>query len=88
MLVAFCGQISIHFYMPLTFIYHLAVDGLCSVVDRMSDYRSRGCDLEFQFGYITYMVIDQEIFLVILSFSLIQEGCLSVTGISMCTSTG
>ena len=48
-----------------------------------------GSQVYFQLGYITFVEIDHEIISVdILPLLLIQEGQLSVTDESMCTSTG
>ena len=49
---------------------------------------SRGQKFESQLHHITFIEIDHEIiYAVILPLLLIQEGQLSVTGKSMCTST-
>ena len=62
--------------------------GLHSAVGSESDCRSRNYEFESQLGHITFVEIDHEIiFVVILSLPLLQEGQLSVTDVSMCTST-
>ena len=62
---------------------------LHSLDNSVSDCRSRGHKLESQIGHIILMEIDHEIIsMIILPILLIQEGQLSVTGASMCTSTG
>ena len=68
---------------------HLIWVALHSTVSCMSDFRYRGHKFESQLYYITFLEIDHEkISMVILTLQLIQEGRLSVTGKSMCTSTG
>ena len=60
-----------------------------STVSSMSDWRSRGHKFKSQLGRITFLKIDLEIIsMVLLPLLLIQEGQLSVTDESMCTSTG
>ena len=61
--------------------------GLHSTVGSATDCRSRGCKLESLLGHISYVEVDHEIVsTVVLPFILIQEGHLSVSGKSMCTS--
>ena len=53
-----------------------------------SDCRCRGHKFKSQLSNRTFMEIDHEISVVIISRPLIQEGMLMVTGKSMCTNTG
>ena len=77
-------QVSVLKYLQIRWLFQLG-----SEVSSVSDNKSRGHKFESQLSHILFLEIDHEIIsTVILLLPLIQEEQESVTGKSICTSTG
>ena len=75
--------------MPWSDCAEMHAYGTTPCVGSPSDCWSRSRKFESQFGHITVVEFDHEVIsVIILPFPLIQEGRLSVSGESMCASTG